>query len=148
MFLLSAFPITTAISKSQKGNILKATKTAPSWVLAYLNFAWGSAGTTVDVLIQTSYDGGASFFDFIYFAQLTTSSLKSVYLSNAAMALVPTGTAFVTPGTLSAGNANLIAPGSMFQALVTTTGTYATSTKLTVSLVADVPLSIANGAES
>ena len=147
MFLLRAFPITTAISKHQTGNILKATKTTPSWVQAVLNFTYGSGGTTIDALLQTSYDGGASFLDFIYFAQLTTSSNVQFYLANAPEAIVPTGTAFTTPGTLSAGNANLVAPGSMFQLILTTVGTYAASA-LTISLTADVPLALASGAEA
>lgn len=150
MFLLSAYPITTALSKAQYGKILKATKTCPSWVLAFLNFDYGSGGTTIDVLIQTSWDGGASFWDFIYFTQITTSDKVQSYLANGPKALVPTATSFITPavGSLSAGNAILTAPGTMFQAVLTTAGTYAGDTALTVGLIADVPLSIANGAES
>jgi len=146
MFLLSAFPITTAISSyPQKGLILKATYNAPQSVgfFGYLNY--GSGGTTVDAFIQTSYDGGASWWDILHFPQWTTGT--AAYLYNMTDAVNSSNfTTLTNNQSLSAGTGVAAALGSMFRALLTTTGTYV-ATGLTIALVTDTPLSNASGIE-
>src|SRR5262249_61274660 len=41
-------------------------------------FTYGSAGTSVDVYVQTSFDGGTNWCDAIHFAQLTTASARFI----------------------------------------------------------------------
>jgi len=41
-------------------------------------FTYGSGGTTVDVYVQTSFDGGVTWCDAIHFAQLALASARFV----------------------------------------------------------------------
>src|SRR5215469_14788250 len=41
---------------------------------AQANFTYGSGGTTVDVYIDTSIDGGSTWINIIHFTQFTTAS--------------------------------------------------------------------------
>ncbi len=98
------------------------------------NFVYGSGGTTVDVWLQTSLDGGSNWIDIAQFAFLTTS-LRKVH-TVAIDAVVATRTN-VTPldGTLGD---NLIQDGILGDRLrvkLTTVGTYAGDTTLTVNFV-------------
>ncbi len=98
------------------------------------NFVYGSAGTTVDVWLQTSLDGGSNWIDIAQFAFLTTS-LRKVH-TVVIPAVVATRTN-VTPldGTLGD---NLIQDGILgdrIRAKLTTTGTYAGDTTLDVNFV-------------
>ena len=146
MFLLSAFPITTAISSyPQTGLVLKATYNAPQSVgfFGYLNY--GSGGTTIDAFIQTSYDGGASWWDILHFTQWTTGS--AAYLYNATDAVNSSNfTTLTNNQSLGAGTGVTASLGGMFRALLTTTGTYV-ATALTLTMLSDTPLSNASGLE-
>ncbi len=98
------------------------------------NFVYGSAGTTVDVWLQTSLDGGSNWIDIAQFAFLTTS-LRKIH-TVVIPAVVATRTN-VTPldGTLGD---NLIQDGilgDMIRAKLTTTGTYAGDTTLDVNFI-------------
>ena len=98
------------------------------------NFVHGSAGTTVDVWLQTSLDGGSNWIDIAQFAFLTTS-LRTVH--TIVLPAVVANRTNVTPldGTLGD---NLIQDGilgDMIQAKLTTTGTYAGGTTLNVNFV-------------
>lgn len=98
------------------------------------NFVYGSGGTTVDVWVQTSLDGGANWIDIAQFAFLTTS-LRKVH--TVVMPAVVATRTNVTPldGTLGD---NLIQDGVLGDALrvkLTTVGTYAGGTTLDVNVV-------------
>ena len=51
-------------------------------LLLQANFAYGSGGTSVDAYVQTSADGGVTWFDVAQFHFLTTSATKVYNLSN------------------------------------------------------------------
>ena len=98
------------------------------------NFVYGSAGTTVDVWIQTSLDGGSNWIDIAQFAFLTTS-LRKVH-TVVIPAIVATRTN-VTPtdGTLGDNAIQDGILGDMIRAKLTTVGTYAGGTTLDVNIV-------------
>ena len=98
------------------------------------NFVYGSAGTTVDVWIQTSLDGGSNWIDIAQFAFLTTS-LRTVH--TVVMPAVVADRTNVTPLVGTLGD-NLIQDGilgDMIRASLTTVGTYAGDTTLNVNIV-------------
>ncbi len=124
--------ITTALAAVIRGNTSGLYGMKQLSVEA--NFVYGSDGTTVDVWIQTSLDGGSNWIDIAQFAFLTTS-LRKVH-TVVIPAVVATRTN-VTPldGTLGD---NLIQDGilgDMIRAKLTTTGTYAGDTTLDVNFV-------------
>lgn len=97
-------------------------------------FVYGSGGTTVDVWIQTSLDGGSNWIDIAQFAFLTTS-LRTVH--TVVMPAVVATRTNVTPldGTLGD---NLIQDGilgDMLRVKLTTVGTYAGDTTLDINFV-------------
>src|SRR5215471_11468286 len=47
-------------------------------------FVCGAGGTSVDVFLQTSHDGGANWRDTAKFAQLTTSSTRAIWRASSA----------------------------------------------------------------
>lgn len=98
-------------------------------------FTYGSAGTTAKVYIQTSIDGGATWFDIACFS-FTTATAKKLHSVTAdpstpmTPATVP-GSAALTVDTVLNG---II--GDRIRALTTTTGIYAGGTTLAVDMVA------------
>jgi len=102
-------------------------------------FTYGSGGTTTDVYVQTTLNGGLTWFDVMNFHATTASSkvLMSVnaYLQTATVATSVVTTAVqITPtdGSLTANTSVQGILGSQVRIKYTTTGTYATSTTLAV----------------
>lgn len=94
---------------------------------------YGSGGTSIDVWVQTSLDGGVTWCDVIQFSFTTASARKvsTVVMSTALAAAVTP-----TDGTLGA---NLILSGLLGDQLrlkYTTVGTYGGSTSLRLDAVA------------
>lgn len=91
---------------------------------------YGSSGTTIVALVQTSIDAGATWYDVARFDFTTSSATKYVNLSGltpkGATALVALGSEGVADGLL----------GPMFRAVITSTGTYAGGTLLDLRMVA------------
>lgn len=125
--------ITTAISAVAQTPVIGLV--AAKALAIQAKFHRGGSGTTVDVWIQTSLDGGATWFDIANFSFTTSSATKlSVVTVNPATPFTP-GTA---PGS-GALAANTVVDGIIgdrLRALVTTTGTYTTATTLIVDVVA------------
>lgn len=94
------------------------------------NFIYGSGGTTANVYVQTSLDGGQTWCDVAVFA-FTTTSTKS--LINISSAVAVATAAPCTDGTGSAGSINVV--GSQWRAKLTTTGTYAGGTNVSIDLI-------------
>ncbi len=95
------------------------------------NFVYGSAGTTCDVWVQTSLDGGVTWVDIMQFAFLL-ASLRKVH-TVVIPAVVATRTN-VTPLTATLAD-DIIQDGILgdrLRVILTTTGTYAGDTTLTV----------------
>lgn len=102
-------------------------------------FVYGSGGTSAKVWIQTSLDGGVSWFDIanFAFAQASLSKLHVITFTPATPFVA--GTA---PGAQALAD-NTILPGIMgdrFRAVVTTVGVYAGGTTLVVDMVAKAGL--------
>lgn len=101
----------------------------PKVITAQANFVYGSGGTTCKAWIQTSLDDGASWIDVVNFAFTTASAKKVAQVNNfVAQASVVTP----TDGTLADNTIVNGLLGRMVRVKLTTTGTYAGSTKLTI----------------
>lgn len=99
----------------------------PATMALYANFAWGSAGTTADGWVQTSFDGGLTWCDVANF-HFTTAIAKSILNVTSSKALVAIATAPCTDGTLAVNTANDGVFGTLWRVKYTTTGTYAATT--------------------
>ena len=96
------------------------------------NFVYGSGGTSADLWVQTSVDGGTTWTD-IAECGFTTSSVRKLYNLSG---LTPVTTVYpATDGTLAANTAKDGILGTWYRAKWTTVGTYA-GTTLTVDVVA------------
>ena len=105
-----------------------------TWAGLQQAFVYGSSGGTVNSYVQTSFDGGSSWFD-VAASQFTNASATRVY----AVGVGPTaGTASTTPtdGALTVNTTNPGFIGDRFRVKVVSTGTYAGTTTITVSAVA------------
>lgn len=131
--LYTANPLTTAVTAVGQTPVvgLAATK----YLALHANFVYGSGGISADVWVQTSLDGGATWFDIANFHFLTTSAKKvsAVVWDPATPFTAGTAPASATLAANTVLNGML---GDRFRALVTTVGTYAGSTTLAVDMVA------------
>ena len=100
-------------------------------------FTYGSGGTTTNVWVQTSVDGGATWIDVANFS-FTTSSAKFVYNLSAATAVTTEYTP--TDGTLTANTSKDGILGNLFRTKLTTTGTYAGGTTVRIDVNASGPM--------
>lgn len=107
---------------------------APRNLTAQVKFTYGSGGTSVDVYLQTSLDGGSNWID-IAEVSLTTSSATKVYNLSAATPKITAVTP--TDGSLTANTAVDGVLGSQFRVKVVSVGTYAGSTTLSVDFTTD-----------
>lgn len=93
-------------------------------------FVYGSGGTSVSALVQTSLDGGTIWHDIARFDFTTASATKSANLSGltykAAAALAALGSEGQNDGLL----------GPMVRAVITSVGVYAGGTLLDLRMVA------------
>lgn len=100
----------------------------------FANFVYVSGGTSADVYIQTSIDGGTTWFDIANFHFLTTTAKKmSAIVIDPATAF----TAGTVPGSgaLAANTVLNGIIGDRIRALVTTVGTYGGGTTLAIDVV-------------
>jgi hypothetical protein len=93
-------------------------------------FAYGSGGTSVAALVQTSLDGGTNWFDVARFDFTTSSATKYANLSGL------TYKAAAAYAALSAEGQNDGLLGPMVRAVITSVGTYAGGTLLDLRMVA------------
>jgi hypothetical protein len=126
--LLANLPITTAVT-TQKTTAVPLTNGAFNSALFEAIFTYGSGGTTVDAWVQTSLDGGATFFDVMNF-HFTTASASFIFNISALTSITSEYTP--TNGTLASNTCKDGLLGDRWQVLYTTTGTYAGSTSLQV----------------
>lgn len=89
----------------------------------YANFVYGTTGITADAYIQTSMDGGTSWFDIANFHFTTSSAAKISSITNEPATPLTAGTA-PGSGTLAANTVLNGIIGDRLRALVTTTGAY------------------------
>jgi hypothetical protein len=101
-------------------------------------FTYGSGGTSVDVYVQTSFDGGLTWCDVIHFAQLTTANAR--FLASVAETAIGAAPIAATDGTLTVNTMNAGLFGSWWRTKYTVVGTYATNTTLRVDAFTNVGL--------
>jgi len=95
-------------------------------------FTYGSGGTSAKAWLQTSLDGGTSWIDIANFAFTTATATRVYSLDGTAVTTIYTPTdATLTDNTVKNGIL-----GDKYRVKYTTTGTYAGSTTLAVSIVA------------
>lgn len=98
-------------------------------VTLQVKFAYGSGGTTCKVYVQTSLDQGTTWVD-VYCAAFTTSSATKIV--NLSGLTAKTTAATPTDGSLTDDTAVDGVLGDRLRAKITTTGTYATNTSISV----------------
>jgi hypothetical protein len=118
----------TASTKTAVSNLARAKSCA-----FYINFTYGSGGTSVDVYIQTSFDGGTTWIDIAQYSGTTASQKRAYNLS----ALTPVTTIYTpTDGSMTANTCKDGFIGDQLRVKFTSVGTYAGSTTMVVSAVA------------
>lgn len=123
--------ITTAVTAAVTPGVSVGTVSAASAVIQ-ANLVYGSGGTTFSVWVQTSIDGGATWIDVCNMSGTTASLLR--------VQVVSSRTPITTPyapldGTLAANTVHDGIIGSLWRTKLTTTGTYAGATTLTVDVL-------------
>jgi len=132
--LVDAHPITVAQSIATVGKQIRIPASAKGLTVE-VNFAWGSAGTTAKLYVQTSFDFGATWIDIMAFAFTTAVSRKILAISEGAAQLADI---VVTDGTLTDDTAVDGILGDRIRARVVTTGTYATATTISAHAKAKI----------
>lgn len=124
--LLPTTTITTAVA-----GVVGPTISVPKHTEAIFEgiFVYGSGGTTAKVWVQTSVDGGTTWFDIANLAFLLASlkSVNKVTSLTAVAANYPPTDATLADSTIKDG---LL--GNLYRTKMTTTGTYAGATNVTV----------------
>lgn len=135
--ILPSTVITTALTGQAQTALDDSTidfLSAVSSISVEAIFTYGSAGTTVKAWLQTSLDGGTTWFDIANFAFTTASASKlsaiTTHIAPVAQAATP------TDATLADNTINQGILGDRFRIKLTTTGTYATSTTLKIVMIA------------
>lgn len=127
--LLPSTTITTALTASlSKVTILPSDVAS---VLIQINFDYGSAGTDIDVHIETSYDGGTTWTEIVQFAG-TTADERVVYNLSV---LTPVTTQYDATTALGDDAVKDGLIGDRLRVNTTSTGTYAGSTTLVVDAI-------------
>ena len=134
--------ITTAVTGSVITSSTDSAGTAIEYVdrldgltaiTAQFRLAYGSGGTTVKAYLQTSIDQGTTWVDIACVAFTTSSSTKVVNLSGLT---AKTTAATPTDGSLTDDTCVDGILGDRLRVKITTTGTYAGSTTLSVRVSA------------
>lgn len=127
-YTLFAAQITAALAAQAQTPIEDLDGMLSASIVAKLTY--GSGGTTIVAVVQTSIDGGTVWYDVARFDFTTSSATKYVNLSGltpkGATALAALGSEGVADGVI----------GPMFRAVITSTGTYAGGTLLDLRMVA------------
>lgn len=123
--------ITTAQTASTK-TVVAGLARAKSLGI-YINFDYGSGGTSVDVYVQTSFDGGTTWMDIAQYSGTTSDQKRAYNLS----ALTPV-TSIYTPidGSMTANTCKDGFIGDQLRVKFTSVGTYGTSTTMQVYAIA------------
>ena len=106
-------------------------------------FTYGSGGTSVDVKIQTSIDGGANWVDIWHATQFTTASGRRAVALPMTTATSSTADIDATAA-LTAGHSQDGYLGDQIRATYTSVGTYAGGTTVAVDVYSEQMSSTAN----
>lgn len=120
VYTLAAMDITTALTSSAQTAIDDLD--GMTAVTLDVSFAYGSGGTSCSVTVQTTFDGGTSWRDIARFDFTTSTAIKQCNLEGL---LSKDVTAYAA---LAAEGVNDGVLGDQLRAVVTSVGTYATTT--------------------
>jgi hypothetical protein len=129
---LLSLVITSAISPAAVTPVYQATSGEPHNLTLQAAFTYGSGGISVDVYVQTSFDGGTTWVDIANF-HFDHSTASGIY--NLTRATSVTSQVTPTDGTLAPNTAIDGLLGSQFRLKYKSSGTYAGGTSLTVDAV-------------
>ncbi len=126
--LYPATVITTALTASVTTPLTGLA--GMKYVVVEAIFTYGAGGTTAKAFVQTSLDGGLTWFDIMCFSYTTSSASKvsAVTITTALAAAVVPGSSALTADTILSG-----VLGDRLRVSVTTTGTYTTATTLALT---------------
>ena len=129
MILLPATHIAAAVAAQLSQVIDIGSERTPKQLTAIGKFLYGSGGTNVNAWLQTSLDGGTTWFDVINFLFTTAALTKA-----STVVPVSANAITLTDGAL-AGNTSIAGLfGRLWRVKYTTTGTYAGLTSLEVDV--------------
>lgn len=133
MNLLNLTVIGAAITTPLVSNPVKFL-VAPRNLTIQANFGYGSGGTSVDGYVQTSVDGGLTWFDIANFHFTTSAAIKLFNLNSQ----TPETTA-VTPldGSMAANTCQDGLLGPQFRVKYKSAGTYSGATSLSIDIASD-----------
>lgn len=123
--------ITTAVTAVASTAVGAGSPTAVSATIQ-TNFVYGSGGTTFSAWVQTSIDGGVNWIDVCNMSGTTASKLRVQVVSTRTPITTPYT---ITDGTLTADTVHDGIVGPLWRTKLTTTGTYAGGTTLTVDVL-------------
>lgn len=126
--LLAALPITAPVGPLTTTPI---NTLGMKYLAVQANLIYGSGGTSVDVYVQTSVDGGATWVDIMEFNFLLASAIKISAVSTAVALAAATAP---TDGTLAANSILNGLLGERIRLKYKSAGTYA-GTTLSVDMV-------------
>lgn len=127
IYTLLSKAVTTALS-AEAQTAVKGLKGAAALSLL-AEMIGGSGGTSIAVLVQTTFDGGTTWLDIARFEWTTTASKKWCVVQGLSAKALATYAALAAEGV----NDGLL--GDDFRAVITTTGTY-TNTTVAVRMAA------------
>lgn len=128
LVLLPLTTITTAVAAGLSTAVTGLAGATSLSVQAMLTY--GSGGTSIDVYLQTSLDGGTTFFDIAEWS-FTTASATRIHSVRAQTVVAANYTP--TDGSLSANTIKDGLIGDQFRIKYVTVGTYAGGTTLLVT---------------
>lgn len=117
---LASLPVTTALTASAQTAVTDLDSMTATTIEAVLQY--GSGGTSIDAVVQTSFDGGTVWLDVARFSFTTASATKVANLSGLLSKAVTTYAALSGEGVLDG------VLGDRLRAIVTSVGTYAETT--------------------
>lgn len=131
MILLA--PLTIGAAVGQTATTAVVNIGGANSLVVYAVFLYGAGGTDAIARVQTSIDGGLSWFDIMSFGFLTAAATKVSSVSLNLTSAVPTQ---VTDGTLAVNTVNQGLLGDRVRLKYVTTGTYTGATSLAVYAIA------------
>lgn len=139
---LLLLPITTAVGPSVSQTFKIRPGPGGQWLPATLtlqcNLTWGSSGTTVDVDLQTSLDGGGTWVDVANcnFASIAASK-RLIWTLQSSLVAAPVQVTTPTDGAMTANTALSGVFGNYWRIKYTTTGTFAGGTVLRIDAISN-----------
>jgi hypothetical protein len=135
LVLLTSTTITAAVSGIVAGTTTRVPLLQGANYLTVLSkFTYGSGGTTAKFWVQTSLDGGVTWFDIVNHAYTTATASK---VSSVTSYIAPASQGFAPSDAALADNTIIQGViGDRFRVKYTTTGTYGGGTTIAIYAIA------------